>query len=237
MRLLRDNGLTIVLAVASLATIIGMFLTGWNVYNEELARHGSHAVTLSSYATSGRFLSALFENWESEFLQISAYVVLTAFLFQRGSSRNRIKARRRTKTPPTRPMTAPLPRPVRLGGLARRVYSYSLGTPDVRDLLMQPSASCFQQRGRPTFEMAQSKKITIFVAHDDLGRAVLPTVNILELCEDYSRVSDRRIVVQQIDRNRYRPWPVDGGYLEHVRHSRLPFRDRLPPWAPANCGR
>lgn len=36
-----------------------------------------------------------------------------------------MKARRRTKTPPTRPMTAPLP--VRLGGVVRRVYSYSLG--------------------------------------------------------------------------------------------------------------
>ena len=30
-----------------------------------------------------------FENWESEFLQMSAYVVLTAFLFQRGSAESK----------------------------------------------------------------------------------------------------------------------------------------------------
>lgn len=39
--------------------------------------------------TSGDFLSALFENWESEFLQMSAYVVLTTMLFQRGSAESR----------------------------------------------------------------------------------------------------------------------------------------------------
>ena len=39
--------------------------------------------------SSGDFLSALFENWESEFLQMSAYVMLTAMLFQRGSAESR----------------------------------------------------------------------------------------------------------------------------------------------------
>jgi hypothetical protein len=31
----------------------------------------------------------VFENWESEFLQMAAYVILTAFLFQRGSAESR----------------------------------------------------------------------------------------------------------------------------------------------------
>jgi hypothetical protein len=129
MRILRDNGLTIVLAVASLATILGMFLTGWNVYNEELTKHGSQAVTLSSYATSGHFLSALFENWESEFLQMSAYVVLTAFLFQRGSSESKDpdESAAQDEDPADRANDRNAPLPVRLGGLARQLYSYSLG--------------------------------------------------------------------------------------------------------------
>ena len=38
---------------------------------------------LLPYLNTGA-LSALFENWESEFLQMSAYVMLTAMLFQRG---------------------------------------------------------------------------------------------------------------------------------------------------------
>ena len=41
---------------------------------------------LLSYLRSGDFASAVFENWESEFLQMAAYVILTAFLFQRGSA-------------------------------------------------------------------------------------------------------------------------------------------------------
>ena len=40
-------------------------------------------------AESGAFVSALFENWESEFLQMGVYVTLTAILFQRGSAESR----------------------------------------------------------------------------------------------------------------------------------------------------
>ena len=35
--------------------------------------------------TSGAFAEATFENWESEFLQMGAYVLLTAWLIQKGS--------------------------------------------------------------------------------------------------------------------------------------------------------
>src|ERR1043165_3119959 len=89
MKLLRDNGLTIVLMLANIGTVIGMTLTGLSVYNEELVAHTRTPITLSQYVTSGHYLSALFENWESEFLQMSAYVVLTAFLFQRGSAESK----------------------------------------------------------------------------------------------------------------------------------------------------
>src|SRR5690349_4456442 len=89
MRFLKDNGLTIVLAAATLATVVGMIFTGQLVYNRELVGHGASAVSVGQYLVSGHFLSALFENWESEFLQMSAYVILTAFLFQRGSAESK----------------------------------------------------------------------------------------------------------------------------------------------------
>jgi hypothetical protein len=85
----RDNGLTITLMLLFLASAIGMALTGRASQNEELARHGQAGLALGEYLASGGFLSALFENWESEFLQMSAYVVLTAVLFQRGSAESR----------------------------------------------------------------------------------------------------------------------------------------------------
>ena len=46
-------------------------------------------LALWAYLRSGAFASAVFENWESEFLQMAAYVILTAFLFQRGSAKSR----------------------------------------------------------------------------------------------------------------------------------------------------
>jgi hypothetical protein len=85
----RDNGLTIALVAMFLFSGLGMIWSGHAAYNEELRAHGSEAIGLLAYLTSGDFLSALFENWESEFLQMSAYVMLTAMLFQRGSAESR----------------------------------------------------------------------------------------------------------------------------------------------------
>jgi len=72
-----------------LLSVIGMIGAGRVSYNEELRQHGSVELTLLAYVAAGDFLSAFFENWESEFLQMAAYVVLTAILFQRGSAESR----------------------------------------------------------------------------------------------------------------------------------------------------
>ena len=88
-KLLRDNGLTLVL--------LGLFclfwslqaFCGWQVFNDEETLHGMPAVPFTSYLSSGHFWQATGENWESEFLQMGAYVVLTAFLFQRGSAESK----------------------------------------------------------------------------------------------------------------------------------------------------
>ena len=70
------------------------------------------------YLQSGAFLSALFENWESEFLQMAAYVMLTAVLFQRGSAESRDPGQ-----PRTRQRFHPEPGPRVAGWL----YAHSLG--------------------------------------------------------------------------------------------------------------
>ncbi len=86
---LRDNGLTLALSAMFLASLIGMALTGHAARNQELSDHGQAAIGLGAYLSGGTFLAALFENWESEFLQMAVYVVLTAMLFQRGSAESR----------------------------------------------------------------------------------------------------------------------------------------------------
>ncbi|NVP58340.1 DUF6766 family protein [Mycoplana rhizolycopersici] len=129
MRNLRDNGLTIVLFSFTLIAVLGMLMTGWVVYSGESLAHGGGEVPLITYAVSGHFLSALFENWESEFLQMSAYVMLTAFLFQRGSaeSKNPDEAATQDEDPAEHRHDPASPLPVRYGSVVRTLYSYSLG--------------------------------------------------------------------------------------------------------------
>lgn len=128
MRWLRDTGLTIALLGAFGLSTAGMLLTGWTAHNHELAKHGDEAIGLMGFALSGEFLSALFENWESEFLQMGAYVILTAFLFQRGSTESKDPDRSDDdgKAPePKRDSDEPWP--LRSGPVVRWLYSYSLG--------------------------------------------------------------------------------------------------------------
>ncbi|MBZ9653576.1 DUF6766 family protein [Phyllobacterium lublinensis] len=89
MRFLRDNGLTIALLLAFFGSIVGMIWAGWSQENHELSMHAQPLLSLSDYLQEETFWSALFENWESEWLQMATYVVLTAYLFQRGSAESR----------------------------------------------------------------------------------------------------------------------------------------------------
>ena len=118
---LRDNGLTIALVALFLFSAVGMIWSGHAAHNDELREHGSAASGLLAYLLSGSFLSALFENWESEFLQMSAYVMLTAMLFQRGSAESR------DPDDPNRPGEV-LPATTReRNPILSWLYSYSLG--------------------------------------------------------------------------------------------------------------
>jgi hypothetical protein len=71
----------------------------------------------------------VFENWESEFLQMGSYVCLTAYHFQRGSpeSKDPDKKAPQDRDPKLDADKPDAPWPVRAGTLARTVYSHSLG--------------------------------------------------------------------------------------------------------------
>ena len=130
MRVLRDNGLTLSLLAAFFLCLIGMTWSGWLEHNEQLLRHGQSPLDVLAYFFSSDFQSALFENWESEFLQMSAYVILTAMLFQRGSAESKDPDRDNPQdADPAKKRRDPnAPWPVRQGGLIAWLYSYSLGS-------------------------------------------------------------------------------------------------------------
>ena len=115
----RNNGLTIVLMTIFLVSIVGMALAGFAHENQTLASHARPPMTFGAYVVSGAFISAVFENWESEFLQMSCYVMLTAVLFQRGSAESR------DPDDPGRPGDGISDAPGR--GFGRWLYAHSLG--------------------------------------------------------------------------------------------------------------
>lgn len=74
---LMNNGLSLVLLGLFLITLMGQSLAGWSSYNAEQITHQRSAVDYLVYVSSDHFLEAVFENWESEFLQMAAFVILT----------------------------------------------------------------------------------------------------------------------------------------------------------------
>ena len=69
--------------------LLGLVFTGHAQENNELAEHGQPPQSLTQYVGSSSFGEAVFENWESEFLQMGMYVLLTAYLVQKGSAESR----------------------------------------------------------------------------------------------------------------------------------------------------
>ena len=59
-KVIKDNGLTIVLMLLFLGSIVGQWLSGWAVENEDLRRHGGEAVTLIAYLGDPAFISSVF---------------------------------------------------------------------------------------------------------------------------------------------------------------------------------
>lgn len=82
---LKNNSLSLVLTGLFILSLAGQALSGWKTYNEEQQAHAQPVTDLAEYLTNDHFLEAVFENWESEFLQMAAFVVLTVFLWQKGS--------------------------------------------------------------------------------------------------------------------------------------------------------
>lgn len=126
MRFLRNNGLSVVLILLFLVTFAGQVLAGHAHDNEERARHGFAVQPFGEYLTSGEMWEATAENWESEFLQMFVFVVLTVVLFQKGSSQSKDPDREEAVDRPIDPHREGAPWPVRRGGLVSKLYEHSL---------------------------------------------------------------------------------------------------------------
>jgi len=124
----RDNGLSLALFALFLCSLIGQSLAGERDYNQDQREHDQPAVTYGEYLRSDAFVEATFENWESEFLQMAIYVLLTALLVQRGSaeSKDPDKEKDVDEDPKLHRNDPAAPWPVRRGGVALGLYNHSL---------------------------------------------------------------------------------------------------------------
>lgn len=120
------NGLTLVFLSMFLITLLLQAYTGWKTYNEELHEKGVIEVRFDQYLRTGHFVSATFENFESEFLQMALYVVLTIYLRQIGSAESKSLTEKEETDREPQPTVKDTPWPVRQGGWILKLYSHSL---------------------------------------------------------------------------------------------------------------
>jgi hypothetical protein len=126
-RFLRNNGLTLAYMALFLMSLYVMSITGHRQYNEEQREHGGQPLTYLAYLPTGHFMEGVFENWESEFLQMGTYVLFTVFLFQRGSAESKpLDQRTPQDVDPKRQRYSQPPRASRRGGLGLALYMNSL---------------------------------------------------------------------------------------------------------------
>ncbi|GEO09838.1 DUF6766 family protein [Segetibacter aerophilus] len=120
------NSLTIVFLLLFIASLVGQLFTGWNEYNNDLKDDHYKEISLTEYLTSGHFISSTFENWESEFLQMALFVILTRTFRQKGSSESKkLEGKEEVDKDPD-PDKKDAPWPVHKGGLVLTLYKHSL---------------------------------------------------------------------------------------------------------------
>lgn len=125
-KFLYENGLSILLLVITALTLMGQLVVGWHEFNNELSDYERAPLSFGAYLSSGHCIEAVFENWESEFLQMGLYVLLTVSLRQKGSSESKgLDGEEEVDREPS-PTRKDAPWPVRRGGWVLMLYKNSL---------------------------------------------------------------------------------------------------------------
>src|SRR3954468_17431370 len=130
MRFVRDNSLSIVFLVIFLASLAGQAIAGHGQFNHDQLLHHGDPISLGRYLTTSQFAADVAENWQSEYLQFTLYIVGTVWLLQRGSPESQPLDKAGLEsdddqmvgehTKPASPLWA------KVGGLRTRIYENSL---------------------------------------------------------------------------------------------------------------
>jgi hypothetical protein len=122
----KENSLSIVFLLLFILSLAGQVNFGFKEHNKELLKEGASSISLAQYFSSGHFLQSTFENWESEFLQMALFVILTIFLRQKGSSESKdFEGEEEVDREPSA-SRKDVPWPVKKGGIVLQLYKHSL---------------------------------------------------------------------------------------------------------------
>lgn len=122
----RNNGLSVTLFLLFAVILAGQAMAGHREYNKDQQEHGRSTSTFTEYLRTPHFIEATTENWESEFLQMAAYVFFTVFLYQKGSAESKDPERKEPVDREPDPNRKNAPWPVRRGGIVLVLYKRSL---------------------------------------------------------------------------------------------------------------
>ena len=81
----KHNSLSLVFLALFLVALVLQAIAGHADFNEDQLRHGDAELSLGRYVVSSEFATAVLENWQSEYLQFTLFIILTVWLVQRGS--------------------------------------------------------------------------------------------------------------------------------------------------------
>jgi hypothetical protein len=125
-----ENGLSLFFGALFLLTVLGQSFAGQHAYNAEQVEHGAEPVSWWDYVLSPDFGGAVMENWQSEFLQFTLFILVTVWLVQKGSNESKpldsvgLESKQAQKLEGFAPDDAP--RWAKARGLSRVVYENSL---------------------------------------------------------------------------------------------------------------
>jgi hypothetical protein len=127
---LKHNSLSLVFLLLFLGALAMQAIAGHADFNEDQDRHGDAHISLGRYLTSSAFGTAVMENWQSEYLQFTLYVVLTVWLLQRGSPESKEPGKAGRESDEEQKVGEHAdegsPRWARLGGIRRILFENSL---------------------------------------------------------------------------------------------------------------
>jgi hypothetical protein len=130
MRFVRENSLSIFFLAIFLASLAGQAIAGHGQFNHDQLLHHGDPISLGRYLTTSQFAADVAENWQSEYLQFTLYILTTVWLVQRGSPESKpldgAGPESDEEQKVGRHADARSPRWARTGGLRTTLYGNSL---------------------------------------------------------------------------------------------------------------